>query len=139
MKNLQTIAAIILTKDEEKHISRCIKSLKGVCEEIFVIDCFSTDNTKSIAESLGANVYQHPWKNYATQFNWGLHNCPIKADWIWRIDADEYLDKNLGDNVKKAISECAEDVNGIYVRKRIDLMGKPLMYGGGYPSYHLKV
>ena len=99
-----TIAAVILTKDEEKHIARCIKSLKGVCEEVFVIDCFSTDNTKSIAESLGAKVYQHPWKNYATQFNWGLHNCPITADWVWRIDADEYLDKGLGENVKKAIS-----------------------------------
>lgn len=54
-----TIAAIILTKDEEKHIERCIRSLKGVCEEVFVIDCFSTDNTKSIAESLGAKVYHN--------------------------------------------------------------------------------
>lgn len=134
-----TIAAIILTKDEEKHIERCIRSLKGVCEEVFVIDCFSTDNTKSIAESLGAKVYQHPWKNYATQFNWGLHNCPITADWVWRIDADEFLDNGLGQNVKKAISECGDDVNGIYVRKRIDFMGRPLMHGGWYPSYHLKV
>ena len=56
-----TIAAIILTKDEEKHIARCINSLKGVCEEIFVIDCFSSDQTKTIAESLGAKVYLHPW------------------------------------------------------------------------------
>ena len=77
-----TIAAIILTKDEEKHIERCIRSLQGVCEEVFVIDCYSKDNTKAIAESLGAKVYEHPWKNYATQFNWGLHNCPITADWV---------------------------------------------------------
>ena len=134
-----TIAAIILTKDEEKHIERCIRSLQGVCEEVFVIDCYSKDNTKAIAESLGAKVYEHPWKNYATQFNWGLHNCPITADWVWRIDADEFLDKGLGQNVKKAISECGDDVNGIYVRKRIDFMGRPLMHGGWYPSYHLKV
>ena len=134
-----TIAAIILTKDEEKHIARCINSLKGVCEEVFVIDCFSSDRTKTIAESLGAKVYQHPWKNYATQFNWGLHNCPITADWVWRIDADEFLDKGLGQSVKKAITECEDDVNGIYVRKRIDFMGRPLMHGGWYPSYHLKV
>ena len=39
-----TIAAIILTKDEEKHIARCIESLKGVCEEVFVIDCFSSNS-----------------------------------------------------------------------------------------------
>lgn len=134
-----TIAAVILTKDEGKHIERCIRSLNGICDETFVIDCYSTDNTKELAESLGAKVYQHPWKNYATQFNWGVYNCPITADWIWRIDADEYLDKGLGECVKKVISECADDVNGVYVRKRIDFMGRPLLHGGWYPSYHLKI
>ncbi len=134
-----TIAAIILTKDEGKHIERCIGSLKGVCDEVFVIDCFSKDDTRQKAEALGAKVYEHPWKNYATQFNWGLHNCPITADWVWRIDADEYLDKGLGQTVKRAVGACADDVNGIYVRKRIDFMGRPLMHGGWYPSYHLKV
>lgn len=113
-----SIAAIILTKDEEKHIARCIESLKGVCEEVFVIDCFSSDNTKGIAESLGAKVYEHKWKNYATQFNWGLQNCPITADWVWRIDADEYLDNGLGQSVKNIISECSDDVNGIYTPVR---------------------
>ena len=49
-----TIAALILTKDEEKHIARCIRSLQGVCDEILVIDSFSTDRTCEIAESLGA-------------------------------------------------------------------------------------
>ena len=134
-----SIAALILTKDEGKHIARCIESLRGVCDEVFVIDCFSKDDTRQKAEILGAKVYEHPWKNYATQFNWGLKNCPITADWVWRIDADEYLDKGLGQAVRKAISECADDVNGIYVRKRIDFMGRPLMHGGWYPSYHLKV
>lgn len=134
-----TIAAIILTKDEEKHIERCVESLRDVCEEIFVIDCFSTDGTKTLAEGLGAVVLQHPWKNYATQFNWGLHNAPITAEWVWRIDADEYLDKHLGEAVKEAVTVCDDDVNGVYVRKRIDFMGRPLLHGGWYPSYHLKV
>lgn len=65
---MNTIAAIILTKNEEKHIARCINSLKGICEEIFVIDSLSTDRTCEIAEELGAKVYKNPWKNYATQF-----------------------------------------------------------------------
>lgn len=69
----------------------------------------------------------------------GLKNCPITADWIWRIDADEYLDGGLGQAVKQAIANCTEDVNGIYVRRRIDFMGRPLMHGGWYPSYYLKV
>lgn len=56
--NKNTIAAIILTKNEEKHIARCISSLKGICDEIFIIDSFSTDKTYEIAESMGAKVYK---------------------------------------------------------------------------------
>ena len=134
-----TIAAIILTKNEEKHIVRCIQSLQGVCEEIFVIDSFSTDRTCEIAESMGAKVYKNPWKNYTTQFNFGLYQCPIESEWIWRIDADEFLEGNIGSAMKRALAECDNDVNGVYVRKRIDFMGRPLLHGGWYPSYHLKV
>lgn len=134
-----SIAAIILTKNEEKHITRCIGSLKGICDEIFVIDSFSTDKTCDIAEQLGAKVYKHPWKNYATQFNYGVYQCPINSEWIWRIDADEFLEGNIGEAIKKALAECDNSVNGVYVRKRIDFMGRPLMHGGWYPSYHLKV
>lgn len=136
---MSTIAAIILTKNEEKHIARCINSLKGICDEVFVIDSLSTDRTCEIAEKLGAKVYKNPWKNYATQFNYGVHQCPIQSEWIWRIDADEFLEGNIGTAVKNALSNCSENVNGVYVRKRIDFMGKPLLHGGWYPSYHLKI
>lgn len=135
----KTIAAIILTKDEAKHIERCIRSLRDVCDEVVVVDSFSTDNTCDIAERLGARVVKHPWKNYATQFNYGLKECGVKSDWVWRIDADEFLEGHLGEAVKETIETCANDVNGIYVRKRIDFMGRPLLHGGWYPSYHLKV
>lgn len=134
-----SIAAIILTYNEEKHIARCISSLKGICEEIFVVDSYSKDRTIEIAQDLGAKVYQNFWKNYATQFNWGLKHCHIRSEWIWRIDADEFLEGGLGEAVKKQLLECSDDITGIYVRKRIDFMGKPLMHGGWYPSYHLKV
>lgn len=134
-----SIAAIILTKNEELHIERCIASLKGVCDEVFVVDSFSTDRTVEIAKKLGAQVFQNAWKNYATQFNWALANCPIKSDWLWRIDADEYLSGGLGEAVKMRIDGADEAVNGFYVRKKIVFMGRELLHGGWYPSYHLKV
>lgn len=134
-----TIAAIILTKNEEKHIVRCLDSLKGICDEVVVVDCFSEDRTVELAKEHRARVIQHEWKNYATQFNYGMYECGITADWIWRIDADEFLEGNLGSAVKEIIAKCEKDVNGIYVRKRIDFMGRPLLHGGWYPSYHLKV
>lgn len=134
------VAALILTYNEAKHIERCIASLRGVCAEIFVIDSGSTDGTQDLAMKAGATqVLYNPWKNYATQFNWGLEHAPITAEWVWRIDADEYLDKGLGQTVLSAIDSCGEGVNGIYVRKRIDFLGRPLLHGGWYPQYHLKV
>lgn len=139
MKNKVTLAAVILTKDESKHIERCLDSLEGVVDDIVVVDCYSTDDTKERAETLGARVIQHPWKNYATQLNFGIHECGITADWIWRIDADEFLEGGLGIAVKDFIQSAPENINGIYVRKRIDFMGRPLLHGGWYPSYHLKV
>lgn len=136
-----SIAAIILTYNEEKHIERCIASIKDVCSEIFVIDSFSSDQTEELALKAGATqVLKHPWKNYATQFNWALENAPITSDWFWRIDADEFITPLLGEQVTQTIHNIQEtDVNGIYVRKRIDFMGRPLLHGGWYPQYHLKI
>lgn len=57
-----SIAAIILTKNEAKHIVRCIRSLEGICDEVIVVDSLSTDNTCELAESMGARVYRNPWK-----------------------------------------------------------------------------
>lgn len=135
----KTIAAIILTKNEEKHIVRCLESIRDVCDDIVVVDCFSDDRTAELAESLGARVVRHPWKNYATQLNYGIYQCDISTDWIWRIDADEFIEGGLGLAVKEFVQTAPDGVNGIYVRKRIDFMGRPLLHGGWYPSYHLKV
>lgn len=137
--NGNTIAALILTKDEGKHIVRCIESLKGVCNEVFVVDSFSTDNTKELAESLGAKVVKHPFENQAQQFNWAIRNCDIKGDWIWRVDADEYISEELGKKVVEAVNTCADDVNGIYVNKAIVFQGRKLKHGGWYPAPQIKV
>ena len=62
-------------------------------KKIFVIDCFSTDATINICkEYKQVHVIQHEWPgNQAEQFNWALNNCPVKTEWILRLDADEYL------------------------------------------------
>ncbi|MDO6803822.1 glycosyltransferase family 2 protein [Wenyingzhuangia sp. 1_MG-2023] len=139
MKQANTIAAIILTYNEEQHIARCINSLKNTVTEIFIIDSFSKDNTVTIAESLGAKVYQNPWVNYATQFNWALENCDIQSEWVWRIDADEFYQNRDELNLKVELSNCSNDISGIYVKRKIVFMGKELLHGGWYPVWHLKI
>ncbi|KXX72554.1 glycosyltransferase family 2 protein [Flammeovirga sp. SJP92] len=137
MKN--DISVIILTYNEEMHIKRCINSLKNIVKNIFIIDSYSSDNTIKIAKELGAIVFQNPWKNYATQFNWALENCPIDTKWVWRVDADEFIDHELADNVNNQITTIKENISGIYVKRKIVFMGKPLMHGSWYPRWYLKI
>lgn len=139
MRHEHSLSAVILTYNEEKHIARCINSLKNVCDEIWVIDSYSTDRTVEIAERLGAKTVRHTFENQAQQFNWAIHHCDISAEWIWRVDADEYISEDLGEKVTSIITSCDEDVNGIYVNKRIVFLGRPLMHGGWYPAPQIKV
>jgi len=136
---MSKIDVIILTKNEEKHIERCIKSLQTIANHIFLVDSGSTDNTKEIAESLGAKVYEHPWINYATQFQWGLENCPIESEWVMRIDSDEYLEPALAKEIADKTPYLPNDVSGIYLKRKVYFKGKWIRYGGFYPHVLLRI
>ena len=77
MKN--DITAIILTKNEEANIARCMESLGDLPDRIVVVDSGSTDATVRIAQDLGAEIYYHPFKHYADQFNWALEHTEINT------------------------------------------------------------
>jgi len=133
------ITVIILTYNEEKHIERCIRSVRDVADEIIVVDSFSSDRTCEIAERLGARTVKHEFENQAQQFNWAIDNLEIHGEWIWRIDADEYIEPPLGERVEAAIVSCPDNVNGIYVNKKIVFLGHPLKHGGWYPARQIKL
>ena len=118
------LSILILTSNEEKHISRCIESLLPVTQSIYVVDSFSNDKTVEICESLGARVYQRKWKNYADQFQWGLDNCPIETNWVMRMDADEYIDDVLVSEINKALSEDERAIDGFYIRRKYFFLGR---------------
>lgn len=84
----QSISVVLATFNEEKNITACLNSVKGWVDEIIVVDEHSTDKTKSLAESLGAKVYEtnheeifHITKNKAIN--------KAKSTWILQLDADE--------------------------------------------------
>ena len=134
-----SIAVVILTFNEEIHIERCIRSAQQVTDKVVVVDSFSTDDTCAIARKLGAAVYQHAFENHARQFNWAIENCDIQAQWIWRLDADECIEPSLASKALQEIEHVAEDVNGIYVNRKIVFMGQPLLHGGWYPAPQIKI
>ena len=105
------LAVIILAKNEKLHIRRCLEKLMPLNpRQIFVVDCFSTDGTQEIvenfsheecAEHVEVSVVEQEWPGlYAKQFNWALDNLPIKASWVLRLDADEYLYSKTAEEVR---------------------------------------
>lgn len=136
---MTSISAIILTYNEEQHIARCIQSLQGIADEIFVVDSFSTDKTIEIAKELGAKVFQNPFINQAVQFNWALQNCPIQSEWIIRIDADEYIDNGNQLDLKQYLTELPEEVTGLHISRKIVFQEKELLHGGWYPKWNLRI
>lgn len=79
------ITAILLTKNEEVNIEECIKSIITTVKRIVVIDSFSTDKTVEIAKRMGAEVYQHPFENYAKQYMYGVEVAKAETVWTLRI------------------------------------------------------
>lgn len=90
---MTNVAVIILIKDEILHIRRCLERLRNLNpKQIFVVDSPSTDGSDKVAAEMGATVVVHTYPGtQAAQFNWALDNLPINAEWILRLDADEYL------------------------------------------------
>lgn len=135
----QSITALILTYNEEKHIARCIRSLDGVAARVCIVDSYSTDRTVEIALSLGAEVVQNPWPGHAAQFQWGLDNLNVQSEWTLRIDADEYLDDGLRAALREWLSAPEPNINGLYLRRQIFFLGRPIRHGFFYPLKILRL
>lgn len=136
---MQDISVIILTLNEEKHLERCLKSLRLFTDKILIVDSGSTDRTLAIAESLGAKVVQNPWVTYAAQFNFGIENNPFKTKWLMRMDADEYVLPELAAEITANLSNLPENVTGLFVKRRVMFMNQWIRRGGYYPIWLLRI
>lgn len=133
------LTVVVLTFNEERHIARCINSVRAFADRIVVVDSFSSDATVSLARENGAEVLQNPWKNYSVQLNWALDHIEISSKWIMRLDADEVVTPGLATELAISLSDAPQAVAGYTVNRRIYFMGKWIRHGGIYPAPMLRV
>ena len=134
------ITTVILTYNEQQHIRRCIDSVVAFSAQVLLVDCGSTDNTRKIAESLGARVIVHRWEgNQARQMNWAIENVSIATPWVLRLDADEYVTPELVQEITERIDTVPAEVSGIYFKRRVLFMGRWIRFGGYYPTILLRM
>ena len=124
------ISVVIITKNEEKNLDKCIKSVKW-CDEIIVIDDNSSDKTIEIAKKYKTIIYKRFLNNdFSAQRNFGLSK--VKNEWILFVDADEIVSDALAYEISNAIQlrdQNLKEYNGFYI-KRVDFIwGKELKHG----------
>lgn len=120
------LTAIVLTKDEEKNIGRCLEALR-FCDEIIVVDDGSQDSTVKLAKKHGANVYTRQLAgDFASQRNFGLSKA--SGEWVLFVDADEVVGPKLKAEILHRL-KTAKGVSGYKLKRYDRLWGKELKHG----------
>lgn len=142
------LTVIILTKNEEKNLRKCIESFRGIVRRFVIVDSFSTDGTEALCYQLDKELrmngsqldfYQNKWVDYATQLNWGLTHTNITTEWSMRMDSDEELMEDLVLEISEKLAQIKEPVNGVILRRRVYFMGRWIKHGGRYPELLLRI
>ncbi|MGB6192361.1 MAG: glycosyltransferase family 2 protein [Terracidiphilus sp.] len=139
MTNKPSIAIVVLTYNEARHLPRALDHLSSFAQQVFVIDSYSSDDTVELAQARGAQILQHPFCNQAKQFEWALENAPITAEWVMRLDADEIVESDLAAEIIIRLPQLPPDVTGVNLNRKTIFQGRFLRHGGRYPLRMLRI
>lgn len=110
-----TVSLVMIVKDEERFINRCLSSAASYVDELIVVDTGSSDQTMSIAASYGAKLFDYPWSgDFAAARNFALDQS--SCDWCLVLDADEYIINDC----REAFQEFIAQERAVGIIKRID-------------------
>lgn len=162
-RSLVRLSVVLAVRNEEENIARCLDSVKGVADEIIVVDEYSTDKTVEIAKKYGAKVFLEPHHNI---FHVTKQKALEKAtgEWILQLDADEVITPDLAHEIKSVVSEQSKangdktknklflrhqklieerdgkigkptgEIVGYFIPRRNMFLGKLLIHAGVYPD-----
>jgi glycosyltransferase involved in cell wall biosynthesis len=132
-----TITAVIITKNEENSIARCLDSLKDIADEIIVLDAFSTDNTPNICKQYpSVKFIQREWAGYAAAKNYA--DAQATSNFIFSLDADEMVSAELKASIIDIKSKKL--IHKAYQFNRLNhIGGEPVRYSGWYPDRKIRL
>ena len=128
------LSAIVLTKNEERNIVDCLRSLSWA-DEVLVLDSGSEDATVSLAQKMGARVETRPFDNFPRQRNAALELA--RGEWVFFVDADERATEELAGEVRKVIAQ--READDFWVPRHNYIFGRLIRHAGWYPDYQLRL
>lgn len=132
----ENLSVVILVKNEEQRIARCLDSVKWA-DEIIVVDDESTDNTVEIARQYTSKVFTEKKKDIEGKHrNWSYSLA--KNIWVLSLDADEVVTSELKEEIIQVINSNPVE-NGFTIPRKNYIGDYWVRYGGWYPSPQLKL
>lgn len=134
---IDKLSAIIIAKNEEKNIIKCLESLLNVIDDIVVIvDSTSTDNTYNIAKSYNVNCIIAEWQGYAKTKAFAVNHT--KYNWVLWIDADEELTAELKQELI-LLKNSETDYAAYEVARKAFFLNREIKHCGWYPGYVIRL
>jgi glycosyltransferase involved in cell wall biosynthesis len=127
--------AVIIARNDEHTIGRCIEALNQVSTEVIVVlDDRSTDKTDQISQSLDAKVIRRPWEGFSKAKNFGVQSAA--HDWILCFDADEVIDSVIISH----LNQLHAQLDTIYFFNILTYIGeKPIFHSGWHPDWNIRL
>lgn len=119
------VSAVMITFNESRNISRTLSKLQW-CDEIVVVDSFSTDDTVAICSSFGCKVFQKSFEGYGAQKQFALSKA--KNDWVLCLDADEVLSDALVDEIIGTLARGPR-ASGYSIPMNLVFLGREFRHG----------
>ena len=133
---LSGVSAIIVCFNEEENIARCLESVKW-CDEIIVVDSFSTDRTVEICRRFTVKVIQRKWAGYRDQKSFALSRA--NRNWVLSIDADEEVTPELQAEILHELAVNGAHYSGFALPRLVFYLDRWWKRSGWYPDYHVRL
>ena len=130
------ISVVILTLNEERNLPRCLEAISW-CDDVLIVDSFSSDATLKIAAEYGVRVVQRAFDSFAGQRNFAVEHCELRYEWIFHLDADEVMTPDLSAEILGCIP--ATDKDAYRVSSKLMFHGKFLRHAGLFPWYQVRL
>ena len=128
------VSVMIFTLNEEVHLPTCLAALNW-CDDIIVIDSFSTDSTAALCERQGVRFFQNRFEGFGSQRNWALANTAPRHEWILILDADERVTPELVNEMANIAQHPPEAIGAYRLKRRFYMWGRWLRHSSLYPTW----
>src|SRR5882724_10720666 len=100
---MSKLSAYLIVKNEARDLPACLDSVKGLADELVVVDDQSTDGTAALAAERGAKVFSRKLDGFGSQKQYALEQCT--GEWVFSIDADERVTPELAQEIKAHLAK----------------------------------